>query len=318
MVFRFRSEGKHLLRSFLCLGFCAVLAAPALSQAVYGTIFGTITDQSGAAVAGAKVTVTSVQKGTTFQATSNDAGNYTVTHLIPDQYDVRAESPGFKAFESTSIPVYADEAARVDVRLRIGGSSETVVVSAEDVSLLKTDRADVATTFSNREVESLPLFNRNFTSLELLTAGTSEFPWQHAAFENSQGGIQITVNGQHFSGTSFQLDGTDNRDPILGIIVINPTLESVTETKVTTQNYDAEFGQALAGVVTVQTKSGTNDLHGSAFEFRRTGWGQARNPFTQPSDQPLPPIKWTQFGGSVGGPLIKNRLFFFGVYKGPR
>ncbi len=318
MVFRFRAEGKHFLRSFLCLGFCAVLSAPALSQAVYGNIFGTITDQSGAAVAGVRVTVTSVQKATTFQTTTNDAGNYTVTHLIPDQYDVRAEAPGFNAFESKSIQVYADEAARIDVRLRIGGSSETVVVSTEDVPLLKVDRADVATTFSNREVESLPLLNRNFTSLELLTAGTSELPWQHAAFENPQGGIQIMVNGQHFSGTSFQLDGTDNRDPILGIIVINPTLESVTQTKVTTQNYDAEFGQALAGVVTVQTKSGTNDLHGSAFEFRRTGWGQARNPFTQPSDQSLPPIKWNQFGGSIGGALIKNRLFFFGDYQGTR
>jgi len=318
MVFWSRSEGKHCLRTLLCVVSCAVLSAHALSQAVYGNLFGTITDQSGAAVAGARVTVTSVQKGTTFQATSNDAGNYTVTHLIPDQYDVRAESPGFKAFESKSIQVYADEAARIDVRLRIGGSSETVVVSAEDVPLLKADRADVATTFSNREVESLPLFNRNFTSLELLTAGTSHFPWQHAAFENPQGGIQITVNGQHFSGTSYQLDGTDNRDPILGIIVINPTLESVTQTKITTQNYDAEFGQALAGVVTVQTKSGTNDLHGSAFEFRRTGWGQARNPFTQPPDQSLPPIKWNQFGGSIGAPVIKNRLFFFGDYQGTR
>ena len=108
------------------------------------------------------------------------------------------------------------------------------------------------------------------------------------------------------------------RDPVLGIIVINPTLESVTQTKVTTQNYDAEFGQALAGVVTVQTKSGTNDLHGSAFEFRRTGWGQARNPFTQPPDRPLPATKWNQFGGSMGGPLIKNRLFFFGDYQGTR
>ena len=126
------------------------------------------------------------------------------------------------------------------------------------------------------------------------------------------------VNGQHFSGTSYQLDGTDNRDPVLGIIVINPTLESVTQTKITSQNYDAEFGQALAGVVTVQTKSGTNDLHGSAFEFRRTGWGQARNPFTQPPDRPLPATKWNQFGGSLGGPLIKNRLFFFGDYQGTR
>src|SRR5258708_31007052 len=90
-------------------------------------------------------------------------------------------------------------------------------------------------------------------------------------------GQRLSSNGQHFSGTSYQLDGTDNRDPILGIIVINPTLESISQTKVTTQNYDAEFGQALAGMVTVQTKSGTNDFHGSAFGFRRTGWGQARN-----------------------------------------
>ena len=126
------------------------------------------------------------------------------------------------------------------------------------------------------------------------------------------------MNGQHFSGTSYQLDGTDNQDPLLGVIVINPTLESVTQTKITTQNYDAEFGQALAGVVTVQTKSGTNNFHGSVFGFRRTGWGQARNPFTQPLDQPLPSIKWNQLGGSIGGPIIKNRLFLFGDYQGTR
>ena len=291
---------------------------PHSAQAVYGSIFGTITDQSGAAVVGAKLTVTSVQKNTRFETTSNEAGNYNVTHLIPDHYLVRLEAPGFKVVESTGIPVFADQAARVDVELQVGGTREKLTVSAEDIPLMKTDRSDVATTFDEREVESLPLFNRNFTSLELLTPGTSQFGWQHTSAENPQGGIQIMVNGQHFSGTSYQLDGTDNRDPVLGIIVINPTLESVTQTKVTTQNYDAEFGQALAGVVTVQTKSGTNDLHGSAFEFRRTGWGQARNPFTQPPDRPLPATKWNQFGGSLGGPLIKNRLFFFGDYQGTR
>lgn len=100
--------------------------------------------------------------------------------------------------------------------------------------------------------------------------------------------------------------------------MINPTLESVTQMKITTQNYDAEFGQALAGVVTVQTKSGGNVFHGSAFEFRRTGWGQARNPFTQPPDRPFPAMKWNQFGGSIGGPLMRNRLFFFGDYQGTR
>src|SRR6266851_3168517 len=296
----------------------ALLPTPAHAQAVYGSIFGTITDQSGAAVVGAKLTVSSVQKNTKFETTSNGAGNYSMTHLIPDQYDVRSEAPGFKVIDSRGIPVYADQAARVDVQLQVGGTEEKLTVSAEDIPLMKTDRSDVATTFDEQEVESLPLFNRNFTSLELLTPGTSQFGWQHTSAENPQGGIQIMVNGQHFSGTSYQLDGTDNRDPVLGIIVINPTLESVTQAKVTTQNYDAEFGQALAGVVTVQTKSGTNDWHGSVFEFRRTGWGQARNPFTQPPDKPLPAIKWNQFGGSIGGPIIKNRLFFFGDYQGTR
>jgi hypothetical protein len=304
--------------AWLSLCWCVLVPAPSQAQAVYGSIFGTITDQSGAAVVGAELTVTSVQKNTKFEATSNEAGNYNVTHLIPDHYNVRLEAPGFKVVESTNIPVYADQAARLDVRLQIGGTEETLTVSAEDIPLMKTDRSDVANTFDEREVESLPLLNRNFTSLELLTPGTSQLGWQHSSAENPQGGIQIMVNGQHFGGTSYQLDGTDNRDPVLGIIVINPTLESVTQTKITTQNYDAEFGQALAGVVTVQTKSGTNDLHGSAFEFRRTGWGQARNPFTQPPDQPLPATKWNQFGGSLGGPLIKNHLFFFGDYQGTR
>jgi hypothetical protein len=111
---------------------------------------------------------------------------------------------------------------------------------------MKTDRSDVANTFDEREIESLPLFNRNFTSLELLSPGTSQFGWQHTSAENPQGGIQIMVNGQHFSGTSYQLDGTDNRDPVLGIIVINPTLESVTQTKVTPQAHAGLGGRWLA------------------------------------------------------------------------
>ena len=304
--------------ALIAVGLSVSCATPASAQTVYGSIFGTITDPQGAAVISAEVTITSVQKGTEFQTRTNDVGNYTVTHLIPGQYDVRSEDVGFKVVVSTGIPVYADQAARVDVQLQVGGTQETLIVSADEMPLIKTDRADVTTTFSEKEVRSLPLFNRNFTSLELLTPGTSQFGWQHASAENPQGGIQITVNGQHFSGTSYQLDGTDNQDPLLGVIVINPTLESVTQTKITTQNYDAEFGQALAGVVTVQTKSGTNNFHGSAFGFRRTGWGQARNPFTQPPDQPLPSIKWNQLGGSIGGPIIKNRLFLFGDYQGTR
>jgi Carboxypeptidase regulatory-like domain/TonB dependent receptor len=302
------------------LSICSFVFLPpaAHAQAVYGSIFGTITDPSGAPVVGARLTLLSIQKGIQFEATSNDSGNYGVTHLIPDQYDVRSLAIGFKVAEFKKVVVYADQAARVDIQLQVGGAQEELTVSAEDIPQMKTDRADMSTMFTQEQVQGLPLFSRNFTSLELLTPGTSELGWQHTSAENPQGGIQIMVNGQHFSGTSFQLDGTDNQDPLLGIIVINPTLESVTQTKITTQNYDAEFGQALAGVVTVQTRSGTNVFHGSAFEFRRTGWGQARNPFTQPPDRPLPSTKWNQFGGSGGGPLIKNRLFLFGDYQGTR
>ena len=143
--------------------------------------------------------------------------------------------------------------------------------------------------------------------------------WSHAATENPQGGQQIFVNGQHFSGTAFELDGTDNQDPILGIIVVNPNLDAIQETKITLGNYDAEFGKAVAGVVTVQTKSGSNDIHGSGFWFRRTDATAARDPFTQYKPDSvtgslIPSSRWQQFGATIGGPIIKNKLFFFGDY----
>ena len=316
---------------FVLLGTLAVfvvlstVAAPrASAQAVFGSIFGTVTDPSGAAVPGVKVVVTSATKGTTVETTTNADGNYSVTHLIPDTYNVRAEGSGFKAFEAKGILVSADAAARVDGQFQVGGSTETVEVTAESPQL-KTDRADVATIFNDKAVEDLPLFNRNFTALVLASPGAQQLGWSHASSENPQGSLQTKVNGQTFAGTGFMLDGTDNRDPILGIIVINPTLESVTEAKMTSQNYDAEFGQAIAGVVASQTKSGTNSLHGSAFGFRRSDATQARDPFSQsPSKanpvtgRTIPPILYGQYGASVGGPVIKDKLFFFGDYQATR
>src|SRR6202023_550848 len=138
--------------------------------------------------------------------------------------------------------------------------------------------------------------------------------WGHAATENPQGSKQIYVNGQHFSGTGYELDGTDNQDPILGIIIVNPSLDSVTETKIATQNYDAEFGKALGGIMTAQTKSGSNSFHGSGYFYDLDPGDPAVNPFSgNPS-----PNNWKQFGGAVGGPIIKNKLFFFGNYEGTR
>jgi Carboxypeptidase regulatory-like domain len=253
--------------------------------------------------------------------TSNETGNYSATHLIPDPYSVHIEATGFKTAEQKDIIVSADASARVDIQLQVGSTTESVEVTAE-APQLKTDRADVSIEFNQRYVADLPIMNRNFTSFELLSPGTQKMVgWSHAATENPQGSQQIFVNGQHFSGTAFELDGTDNQDPILGIIVVNPNLDAIQETKIDLQNYDAEFGKAVAGVVTVQTKSGTNDLHGSGFWFRRTDATAARDPFTQYAPNPItgkfiPSDRWQQFGGTIGGPIIKDKLFFFGDYQG--
>jgi outer membrane receptor protein involved in Fe transport len=298
------------------------LSHEAFAQAVYGSISGTITDPQGASIPGASVTVTNIAQNVTTTAKTNDSGFYEVTHLIPGVYQVKIEQQGYKTTVQ-EVVVKADVGATSDVRLEVGALSETVTITGVDLSL-KTDKSDVATTFNQRQIQDLPTFDRNFTRFVLLSPGTQQLPgWNHAASENPQGSLQTFVNGQHFSGTAFQLDGTDNRDPILGIIVVNPTLESVTETKITTQNYDAEFGQANAGVVTAQTRSGANDPHGSVFMFRRNDLTQARDPFTNSvadavTGKLLPESVWSQFGGSFGWKIVKDKNFIFSDYQGTR
>src|SRR5258705_1395114 len=299
------------------------LAHETHAQAVYGSISGTVTDSQGAVIPDATVTITSTERNTSDTATTNDSGLFVKDRLLPGPYKVTIEKAGYKKGEVTSVLVNVDAQAKTDVMLEAGQVSETVTIATTEGQVLKTDRADVATTFNARQVSDLPILDRNLTKIILLTPGTQQLQWQHAASENPQGSTQIMVNGQHFSGTGYQLDGTENRDPILGIIVINPNFEAIGETKITSHNYDAEFGQAIAGVVSVQTKSGTNDIHGSLFEFRQNDVLQARNPFTQFQKDPLtgqfiPGSLRNQFGGSIGGPIIKDKFFYFGDYQGTR
>ncbi|HJS59809.1 MAG TPA: TonB-dependent receptor [Vicinamibacteria bacterium] len=300
-----------------------VLAPPAWAQAVYGSIAGTVDDASGAAVPGATVTIKSVERQTEDTVITNESGRYTKDRLLPGTYAVRAELSGFKPKVVSRVVVNVDTQTMVNFALEVGALTEEVTVTSAEGQTLKTDRADVAVTFENKQLTELPVLDRNFTKFILLTPGTQQQSWNHAASENPQGSAQTVVNGQTFSGTGYQLDGTENRDPILGIIVINPNLEAIGETKITSQNYDAEFGQAIAGVVSVQTKSGTNELHGSAFEFLQRDNFQARNPYSQFQEDPLtgrflPESKRDQFGGSIGGPIVKNEWFFFGDYQGTR
>ena len=291
-------------------------------QAIYGSVYGQITDSSGAAIPNATVTVRNVAKGTSVQATTTAVGEYSVEHLIPDTYDVAVAAPGFRGVENRGIRVSADTSMKVDLKLDVGSASETVTVTSE-APQLKTDRADVALVLNEKTVSDLPNAGRNFASLQLLIPGTQVMGWSQNAAENPQGSPTVQINGQHFSGVAYELDGAANQDPILGQIVINPPLDSVTEAKITTQNYDAQFGQAVAAVVTAQTKSGTNGFHGDIFDYRRTDATQARNPYNQFAPDPvtgrlLPPAKYNQFGASVGGPIRKNKAFFFADYQGTR
>ena len=314
---------KHLLLLMTIL-VLSLLSVPQqiAAQAVYGSVAGVVEDGSGAVVPGATVTITSVERKTVDTVITNSDGYYQKDRLLPGTYTVKIEKEGFKAGLTSDVNVSVDTQTKNDIKLETGQVTEVVNVEA-DSQLLKTDRADVATTFESRQINDLPILDRNFTKLILLTPGTVQQQWGHAASENPQGSTQTIVNGQTFSGTGFQLDGTDNRDPILGIIVINPNFEAIGETKITSQNYDAEFGQAIAGIATVQTKSGTNKLHGSIFDYRRSDALQARNPFSQSvvdkiTGLSVPPTLRNQFGGSLGGPIIKDKVFIFGDYQGVR
>ncbi|MCU1331008.1 MAG: Cna B-type protein, partial [Bryobacterales bacterium] len=311
----------------LILLLCSMVltASSVWAQAVYGTIVGTVTDGTGAAVANAKVAITDLGRDVTQNTTTNESGNFSQRFLIAGSYRVRVEAEGFKAYVQDRVPVSVDTEVRVAATLELGAVNQTVEVSS-DAGILKTERSDVAATYSTRTVTELPVLNRRFTNFQLMTPGVVSFPTSMtaASAENPQGSYRMLVNGQSFAGTSHLLDGTDNHDAVLGWIVINPTLESVTEAKITTANYDAEFGVASAGVVSAQTKSGTNQMHGSAFEFLRNDHMIARNPFTQSKVIPnsngrlIPLTQWNQFGASFGAAAIKNKLFYFGDYQGTR
>ncbi len=313
----------NITRKVSALALSAILlsAGASYGQAIYGSLNGTVTDGTGAAIPNATIVVTDIGKGTSVTVTANGSGEYTVEHLIPDSYALKVTAAGFTTFQTTGIQISADTSPRVDAKLTVGDTGTVVDVSAGDIPTLKTDRADVANIFDTKNVSDLPLPGRNFTSLQLLLPGSQLLGWSHAASENPQGSQQIIVDGQQFSGVGYELDGTDNQDPILGIIVVNPTLDSVAEAKITTQNYDAQFGKAVASVVASQTKSGTNAFHGGVYDYRQSDAFQAKNPFNTPdavTGRIVPANLRNQFGAFVGGPIQKDRLFFFFDYEGVR
>src|SRR5215467_8040697 len=245
--------------------------APAFGQAVYGNISGTVVDSSGAAVSQAKVTITDAGKGVNFVTSTNESGNYGQTHLIVGVYEVRVEMAGFTNYVQRNVGVEVDATTQIDVRLTVGNVGEVVNVTAE-APLLKTERADVSDTITQKAVQELPVFGRDLNRLYFLVPGI-QASGTTAASEQPHALFRPNIGGQYWGGISFLLDGTDNRESVLGEPIITPNLDSLSELKITTTAYDAEFGQASQAVISASTKSGSNELHGGGFWFRRDQHG---------------------------------------------
>jgi outer membrane receptor protein involved in Fe transport len=300
-----------------------VFPKESFGQAVFGSISGVVTDSSGAAVSGAKVTVTETGKGVVYTTTTNSSGNYTQSHLIVGQYEVRIESLGFQTFVQPSVHVDVDTVARVSATLPVGKLNEVVSVAAEE-PLLKTEKTEVADTIEQKTLQNIPILDRDINRLYFLVPGIQSLSGGTTASEQPQDVYRPKVNGAYWGGISFQLDGTDNRESVLGEPVISPKPDALSELKIITTSYDAEFGQASQAIIVAQTKSGSNSLHGGAFDYRRDQHWQAKDPFTQSrplpgtTDKFIPTTLRNDFGVFLGGPIQKNKMFIFGDYEGTR
>ncbi|MBI3472103.1 MAG: TonB-dependent receptor [Candidatus Solibacter usitatus] len=289
-------------------------AIPALPQAVTATLLGNVTDSSGASVPGAAVVATEVNTGIARRVSTNQEGIYALPYLTPGSYRVDIEASGFKKFVRENLELRATTSVRVDATLEPGALSEVVEVKAES-PLLQTDRSEVSRSFSQQAVVELPFANRSFQSLVGLMPGVTPPSVDFTTLEDPQGTTFFRANGQGNSANNTQVDGVDNTNPTLGLTIYIPSAEVVQEVNVTTSNYNAEFGRAGGAVLNVTTRGGTNHLHGSLFEFHRSTNLRARN-FFNTTDQPKPTFIRNEFGGAIGGPIKRDKTFFFGAYQG--
>ncbi len=283
---------------------------------VTGAISGLVKDSSGAVVAGAAVTATNSATGVNDQTITNASGLYRFPSVVPGLYSINVSKSGFEQFKRTEITVEAGSTAGIDVNLAVGSISDTVTVSGQG-PILQTDSVEVSQTISARLIDKIPTFGNNVTRLSLLAPGVSMAGGQLDLHpENAGEDFNVNINGGQTNNNSHILDGVDNTEVIQGYSLLVPTQASVQEVKLTTSNYDAEYGSVSGGVFQITTKSGTNQFHGSAFEYYRTAGFFAADSFSQPNG--VPGNVWNQFGGSVGGPIKRDKVFFFADYQGMR
>jgi len=304
----------------LVVGVIGFIGNPASTcgQAVTATINGTVTDPSGAAVSGAKITATDTQRGTQYSGTTNAGGRYSIPNLLVGTYDVKVETPGFQTATQSNITLQLNQVAKLDFALQVGNVSTTVEVSGE-APVLQTESTQLGQVIDSRTNTTLPLATRNYVQLTLLAPG-SVHP-DPSSFTNGQttaSSGRPYVNGNREQANNFILDGMDNNQVSDNLVGYAPSVDAIQEFNEITQNAPAEFGNFMGGIISTQIKSGANQFHGDAFEFFRNDVLNANSWSNKFTDAPRQKLRWNEFGGTLGGRIIRDKLFFFADYQGQR
>jgi hypothetical protein len=302
------------MKASLHVAILAIAAMNLYGQAVNGTLVGTVTDSSGAVVAAAKVSLTATQTGASQTTQTNQSGVYTFPNLQPGVYRAEVELAGFRKAIRDQIDVVVNSTARADFALQPGQVSESINVTAE-AAVLQTDRSDTGRKLESKVLADMPLaYNRNFQSLVNLVPGATRSFRPHSEFFNVQDSLSTRVNGQSRLSNNVQLEGVDNNHKTGLLTAMIPPIEALQAVDVTTSNYEAELGRAGGAVMNVNFKSGTNQMHGSLYAFNRVSALSARPYFA--NTKPVTTVN--NFGFTLGGPVLKNRLFYFVDYQGIR
>jgi hypothetical protein len=301
---------------FRTIALLAFLALNSFGQNTTAQLTGTVTDSSGAALPGAKVTVTNAGTGAVRESASNPSGNYAVPLLEPGTYHLRIEKEGFGAVIREGLTLHVDQVARIDIQLQPGAVKETVFVTA-DAPLLQEAEASLGTVIENRNIIEMPLNGRNPFDLVFLVPGAVQhdrldLPGNMIALSN------MSINGAPSMSNEVLLDGIPNTSPQHGQYAMTPSIDSVQEFKVQTNNMSAEFGRTAGGVINVTMKAGANQLHGVFYEFLRNRALDANNWINKRTGTDRPKFVYNQAGGNVGGPIRRNKAFFFGNYEAMR
>ncbi len=302
----------------LCALLAVVCSLPLDAQILYGSLVGNVRDATGAAVPQVNITITNAQTGTSRSTVSDVTGSYSFPTVQPGTYEIAFSKEGFKTQRESGITVAINNVSRTDVALQVGAIAESVTVEAS-AQTLQTDRAEVRAEVGRQTLLNIPVPpGRNYQGLFVTIPGFSPPRNAHSVPANPSRALQFNVNGTSSSSNNTRIDGASSTNVWLPhIVAYVPALESIENVNVVTNSFDAEQGLAGGAAINVQIKSGTNDLHGSAFEYHNSNATKAK-PFFLPAGRDMPKLVYNQFGGTVGGPIRKNRLFYFASYEGSR